>query len=76
MCYGKQYPAITNSKSSLLLEIISFKVTKFLDILTVGFENIVVILMMTRLIMDMIGREMLFLDLLPIVIVLVNLCIL
>lgn len=52
------------------------KVTKFLDILTVGFENIVVILMMTRLIMDMIGREMLFLDLLPIVIVLVNLCIL
>lgn len=51
------------------------KVTKFLDILTVGFENIVVILM-TRLIMDMIGREMLFLDLLPIVIVLVNLCIL
>lgn len=52
------------------------KVTKFLDILTVGFENIVVIFMMTRLIMDMIGREMLFLDLLPIVIVLVNLCIL
>lgn len=52
------------------------KVTKFLDILTVGFENIVVTLMMTRLIMDMIGREMLFLDLLPIVIVLVNLCIL
>lgn len=52
------------------------KVTKFLDILTVGFENIVVTLMMTRLIMDMIGREMLFLNLLPIVIVLVNLCIL
>jgi len=52
------------------------KVTKFLDILTVGFENIVVILMMTRLIMDMITREILFLDLLPIVIVLVNLCIL
>lgn len=52
------------------------KVTKFLDILTVGFENIVVILMMTRLIMDIVGREMLFLDLLPIVIVLVNLCIL
>ena len=52
------------------------KVTKFLDILTVGFENIVVILMMTRLIMDMIAREILFLDLLPIVIVLVNLCIL
>lgn len=52
------------------------KVTKFLDILTVGFENIVVTLMMTRLIMDMIGKEMLFLDLLPSVIVLVNLCIL
>lgn len=52
------------------------KVTKFLDILTVGFENIVVIFMMTRLIMDMIAREMLFLDLLPIIIVLVNLCIL
>lgn len=52
------------------------KVTKFLDILTVGFENIVVIFMMTRLIMDMIAREMLFLDILPIVIVLVNICIL
>jgi len=48
------------------------RVTKFLDILTVGFENIVVIFMMTRLIMDMIAREMLFLDILPIVIVLVN----
>lgn len=53
------------------------KVTKFLDILTVGFENIVVIFMMKRLIItDMIAREMLFLDLLPIIIVLVNLCIL
>lgn len=52
------------------------KVTKFLDILTVGFENIVVIFMMTRLIMDMIAREMLYLDILPIVIVLVNICIL
>ena len=52
------------------------RVTKFLDILTVGFENIVVIFMMTRLIMDMIAREMLFLDILPIVIVLVNICIL
>lgn len=53
------------------------KVTKFLDILTVGFENIVVIFMMKRLIItDMIAREMLFLDLLPIIIVLVNLYIL
>jgi hypothetical protein len=51
------------------------KATKFLDILTVGFENSVVIFMITRLTMDMIAREMLFLDLLPIVIVLVNLCI-